>query len=795
MKRVITLITCCGVCVPLTWANAQDSDNSLLFLERIEVTAQKRVQSIQEIPISLTAITPEELNTLQLTRADEIASIVPSLHSTRSISGVNNYFIRGVGMDDFNLSSVASVGLYLDDVAINNPMLSGFSLFDVERIEVLRGPQNTLFGKNTTGGAINFISVSPQSEQQGFVQLTLASDDQVNVDGAIRLVANDDLKFRLSGFSHQKDGTVTSKIEGNNTEYNDEDRYGLRGQMHYQLLDNLAIIASVYGGQQKQITEVKTPIYAEEGQHINLDDFDLSKNYSSLINPPNDIDSLGGYLKLSWQLPTFLFSSISSFEQVKSKRMDDWGGQHLPSGVYQSITYNSTDTKYYTQEFQLVSAIGGDFDWLIGVAFNKDKGDLLQAAYIDPAGPGRPDDAIEDAGIGPLFDRASWVENDSTTMSAYAQISYSLSQKWLITGGYRWTQQQLEPTVNSAGMMMDLPGQEFPLGSLGWYSLGNPNFDIFRDHAGFDALTNFKQAYGDFPASANVDKTFTEWGGKVALDYQLNDSVLLYSSVSRGFKMGAVNSNPTSVAFTGLLERIVAPETLTTYELGWKADLLDNSLRINGAIFKNYWDDYQFFLVANPGPPSQLFASLVNLPEATTHGAEIELSWQADHDLYIKLGASWLETEVKNGQLDSTGIPPETVAVFQSQVKSGNELTNAPKWSLSAIAQKSYYFTQSEINLTAHYQFIDEHIHQLAGENSDVWQKNFSENSVGLLNFTGQYLFGEDKDYAISVWVTNATDELFCSERSIAPGTSPETVRLCAQSQDRQIGVTAKAIF
>jgi len=777
------------------WSAKKLSTDSL---EVIEVTAQKRVQSVQDIPISITALSRELLDSASINQATEIATLIPNVNATRSISGISNYFIRGVGMDGFNLSSVPAVGIYVDDVAIINPMLANFALYDIARVEVLKGPQNTLYGKNTTGGAINFITNSPDNDDlsSGYGQVTLGNHKQIYLKGAFSSKLTDKLDVRLAAYSHQRDGLVTSDVADNPTEFNDVDQHGARLQLSYQLSKNIKLMGSLYGGKQNQIAEVKSAINPiGDSSIINLDDHDLSKNHSSLINPRNNINALGGYFKVNLQQDNYSFNAITSFEKVESERMDDWGSQHLPSGVYQSTTYNSTDTAYISQEFQWQSNSQGPLQWIAGLLYSDEHGDLLQFALIDPAGPGRPDDSIPDAGIGPMFDRGAWVEHKSRTFSAYGQVTYELTEKLNLTSGIRWTKQALTPRVNSAGMMMDLPGQEFPLGSLGWFSLGNNDFDRFADYMGVERAKRFLEANDGFPASEKIDQTFNEWGGKLALDYHLSSELMIYSSLSRGFKMGAVNSNPTSTAFLSLLDKVVKPETLITAELGFKTDLYNKSLRINGAIFKNMWQDYQFFLVYNPGNPANLFTSLVNLPEAESAGAELEFAWQVSPTLRFNFAVGWLDGEITDGNLDTSGIPEQNKEGFQNQALKGNRLTNAPEWSYTVSTYKTYELTEGDIEVSAHFSYLGEHTHQLAGNHSETWISNFSEDSTGLLSVNALYSFGEQREYQITLWAKNLTDEQYCSERAVAPGADPETIRLCSQGESKTIGLTAKVIF
>ncbi len=773
--------------------SAEDSELNVLI-----VTAQKRQQSVQEIPIAVTAIDAEALEQFSITNSDEIAELVPNLNVSRSFNGTLNYFIRGIGMDDFNLSSVPAIGLYLNDVAIHNPLLANFAIYDIERVEVLRGPQNALFGMNTTGGAINFISNSSRQGDNlnGFAKLTLGDYNTVYFDAASNLLVNENTQLRFSMFNHQRDGWVSSRLQDNNTKYNDVSRWGMRAQINHQISQQLELHASVYVGEQDQIAEVKTLLLPVDGESIiDLDNVDLESNESALINPINDISSNGGYLKLKWELDSFNLASITSFERAESQRTDDWGSQTLPSNVAEIITFHATDTSYYSQEFQLVSKQSSELNWLLGALIDSESGDILQTAFIDPGGPGRPDDAVDDAGIGPLFDRGAWLELDTLSYSIYGQVSNKLSQKTTLTSGLRWTRQALNPTVNAAGMMMDLPDTPFPLGSFGWYSLGNPDFDILRDHAGFSTINNFVDANNGFPASVDIDETFTEWGGKLALDYQFEPDLLFYGYWARGFKMGSVNSNPTTASFLSLLDKVVEPETLTTFELGAKSQWLSNQLRLNGALFHNQWKNYQFYQVYNPGNPANLFATLVNLPEARSYGAEVELKWLVDDSLTFNLAMGWLDTEVIDGTLNTDGIPAQLQQDFQAQVEAGNKLTNAPEWVYNLSMIKSFYFEQSELDLLIHYDFMDEHIHMLAGDNTNIWQQNFSEKSVGLLNFNASYNFGALRQYKLALWAKNLTDEKYCRERSTIPGANTEITRLCVQGEPQTMGLTVSYLF
>ncbi|XOV80284.1 MAG: TonB-dependent receptor [Aestuariibacter sp.] len=767
-------------------------------LEVIEVTAQKRIQPIQSIPIAITAISPEQLTELQIVDASSIDQLVPNLNTTRSISGVYNYFIRGVGMDDFNLSSIPAVGLYVDDVAIQNPTLANFSLLDIARVEVLRGPQNTLYGKNTTGGAVNFISKAPTAgqEAENLVSLYGGSDSLMRLAAATHFSPNDSSAMSLALLHERQDGRVSSTHPGNASQFHNKDKQGFKLRFASNLTADVDFTASLYGGRQRQIAEIKSLLIGDEDTGlIDIDKFSLDEVGTALINPPNNADSLGGYLKFRWHNSGYSFTSISAFEDVETERMDDWGSQGYPSDVSQVATYNSSNTRSYSQELQVLSPDSQTFSWLGGVLLNKETGDILQTAFIDPGGPGRPDDDIDDAGIGPLFDRGAWVEVDTLTYSVYGQLDTEVSENTQMTAGMRWSTQRLTPNVHAAGMLMDDVDMPFPLGTFGWYSLGNNGFDILRDFAGFSVINNFREANNGFPATAKINETYREWGGKLALTHQWQKDAMVYASIARGFKMGSVNSNPTTAAFQSLLDNTVTPETLLTYEVGIKSEWLERRIRLNASLFWNRWQDYQFFLVYNPGNPASLFASVVNLPEAETKGLEVESTSILTDYLTLNLGIGYIAAEVTDGEIDTSQIQEDFREGMQNSVLTGDQLPNTPEWVISASLRGDYPLSHGQLQWLLHYEFKDAHIHALAGNNSDVWQHNFSENAVNLFSASARYTPKSYKDLSFHLWARNLSNEKYCTERATIPGTSADTVKQCAQGAFRELGLGMQLLF
>lgn len=780
-------------CSSVTYAN--ESQPGITELEEIIVSSQRREQSLQDIPITVNVISADELESRQFNELADIANSLVLVGANYNPGGITNYYIRGIGLDDFNLSAIPSVGIYSNEVAITNPMAANLGLFDIERVEVLKGPQNTLFGNNTSGGAINVITGKPDLTAEslsGYLRASLGSFEEQKINAAINVNASANLGFRIAGFSRQRDGLVASTVAGNDTEYGDIDQQGLRLQSLWAPTDKLSLLASFETARQNQINPIRSLLEADaDGIAIDPSRRDAFSTDSQLINPPNDIDTDTFSLRIDYALERVDFTGISAYQTVESLRADDWGPQLVSSSVPIIINYSATDTEQLSQEFQFRAKPEQPLQWLAGYLYSEEKGQLLQAAYIDPLGGGRPDDAVTtDAGTGPLLDRAALVDLDTVTHSVYGQLEYMFVDKWAVVAGYRWSRQDIEPTVASAGMMMDLPGQEFPLGSFGWFSLGNPDFDINRDAVDFTIARNFKNANGGYPAQTDIDRRFTEWGGKLGLQYFYNEDVMSYVSVSRGFKQGTVDSNPTTVTFASLIDGVVTPETLITYELGFKSFWLNKQLKLDGALFYNDWEDYQYFLVSNPGAPQDLLAQLVNVPEARTKGIELDAVWIINQHWRLQAALGLLNTEVTNGNLDTTGVPAAGVETFQSQIVSGNELTNSPDKTYQLALQNIEQTPWGELTSQLNYRFIDSHPHQIRGTNTAEWFESFSEDDVALWSFNSLLRFGSQAQYSVSVWGKNISDEKYCVERAQLPGVSGNP-RLCSYAQPRSWGVAA----
>lgn len=217
-------------------------------LEEVVVTAQKRSESIQDVPISMQAMSGDDIQQMGISRSDEVLKLYPNLNISKQSENNTNIFIRGVGTADFHLNNVSAVGVYLDEVSINSPYGTSFSLFDMERVEVLRGPQNTLFGRNTTGGAVNFISRKPDPEQElnGYLMGTVGRDDELSAEGAVSLPMTDKLAMRISAVTNNRDNIWDNPLTDN--EWGEIERHAARVQLHWLPSEALDVFWNLHGG-------------------------------------------------------------------------------------------------------------------------------------------------------------------------------------------------------------------------------------------------------------------------------------------------------------------------------------------------------------------------------------------------------------------------------------------------------------------------------------------------------------------------------------------------------------------
>ena len=630
------LVLCAGL-LPALPAGAQEMPEGLVLLEEIIVTAQKREQSLQDVGIAVTAFTGDQLKELGVVNSTDVAAMTPGLNYTipNAESSQINFFLRGVGLNDFADANENPVAVYVDD--IYRPAMGGlsFQLFDVDRVEVLRGPQGSLFGRNTTGGLVHYLTRRPTQELDGYLEVAGGEFNEVKLEGAIGGGFGDNAAGRLSVARHKHDGYTENRL---GPDYNETDAIALRGQLALTPTAGFDALVNAYysdndaavGAWQHQATKL-----AANGDSIPLGPNEQTISVDCLpdgVSDANDmrpapgadcfgyrdtdgdphagdydrdgrvkVETVGASLTLNWRMnDSVTLTSITGFQNVDRLQSEDTEAGPLPLIM---PTFRA-ETETFTQELR---AAGGSerFRWLVGLYYfdNKVDGhyslDLLNLDFVN-------------------FE-ANYVQ-DTESMALFGQVEFSLSEDWTLIAGLR-------------GAFEEKKLDYLNLDTSGFFTnvIGLPNnvaFDFDADSVG---------------GLAEHDEN--NLSGKLELDWRPGEDLLLYGSLSRGVKSPGFNVGFLDQTFlfgSNTVQTIpYGEETLTSYELGFKSSFAGGRARLNGSAFYYDYKDFQTFRF------EQLNQVIFNA-DAEMLGGELELQASPAVGWDLVLGLAALDPKAKD---------------------------------------------------------------------------------------------------------------------------------------------------
>ena len=589
------------------------------FEDEIIVTAQKREQSLQDVPIAVSAFSGEMLQEQGIISTVDLQDITPNLRIQQNFgNGVPNYSIRGVGsLTDVSTTSSSPVAIHVNEVAHPYPVTSTNLLFDLDRIEVLRGPQGDLFGLNTTGGTINFVTSKPTDTFEASILGEYGSWDRYKLEGFVSGPIAENVRGRLAASFNKRDSGWQRNVD-TGQKHGAFEKLGVRGTLaadlsdvfdvelegHYTRDDSDAagnrLITTATGTRFFDLTTfVPTDFITPYANYEDIG-FSLDSIFFPGRTPFIDHEGYGGTLRINYDLGGMTLTSVSGYEKFDRLEFLDHDGTllKLSDQIFES------DLEGWSTELRLASNTDGPFSWIVGGNYATDKLDQLTIFEI------QDEIILEFPGVGgqaPKQDRDVW--------AIFGHAEYAFDNGLTLIGGLRWTEEERKQTNRGTfrfGDGNDLIGLLLPS-----FQVGPTIFDQG------DLLTDVIVGRPVPPGgsfSSSIDAS--DWSGKLSLNYD-TDNWLLYGSVARGFKSGGFGDNAQSVS-EGL-----APyneETLIAYEVGAKGKLFDNRLRLNTAIF---YYDYQDQQVAD-SLVDPLFGNLVaqvNAPKSEVYGFEIEGLW------------------------------------------------------------------------------------------------------------------------------------------------------------------------
>jgi iron complex outermembrane receptor protein len=611
-------------------AKAQEQPGAL---EEVVVTASKRAQSLQDVPIAVTTYAGESLEALAINDIEGLAVQTPSFAFSKA-GGEAQIYIRGVGTNIFGIGADPSVAVTLDGVYLGRTNMGLTQFLDIDRVEILRGPQGTLYGRNATGGAINLISRMPGDELEGYVQAGYGEFDRIELQGAVGGPLSDAWGLRIAARHMQDDGYTDDLDPRGTNELDDNDIQSYRGILTFA--PNDAFSATLIG-EYTEFENGNTSI-------VPRDDLGLAETLGavptgSIHKERNDLptffdwDSSGVTLTLVWQMSDAIeLTSITGYRDYNSDFLFNTDGTEIDV-TRSNFKY---DSEQVSQELRLASTGSGPLRFIAGAFyFTEDKSGGL---------------GLVRASLNPQRSFILPSENETDAWALFGEVTWDVTDRLALTAGVRYSDEKKDDFADF-GIVFDVLGLESPLPVT---PVGSPR----RTSDSWDA-----------------------WTPKFGVDYRLADDTLLYASATRGFKSGGYNSlQPSNPPYD--------PEYIWAYEIGTKSQFADDRVRFNAALFYYDYTNLQVSTFLNN------LTFITNAAEASILGAEVEVFARPVDRLDLGLAISWLDTEYDKfltayGSFPCTPVPPATTCArpLREFDASGKQLVNAPEWKLNATAQ------------------------------------------------------------------------------------------------------------
>ncbi len=678
---------------PGTVLLAQENETSGSALEEVIVVARRREESLMETPVSITAFSAADLEARQIYQSYQLADSTPNL-VYRGVSGNTSQntsiiYIRGIGQGDFAPSVQPGVGVYVDGAYVAGAVGSVSEIYDIESIEVLRGPQGTLFGRNTIGGAILINTKKPNEEFSGNFEVQIGEREHVQFSGTINVPITDQLFGKVSVLGRTSDGWIKTPFIDGDDDFGSQDTKGIRGALRWLGESVTVDLTADYVRRESdgfpavlvEVNEVggqagawNTNVAPALGLPLWTNDYVPPEgsylNYSELFRPSEgDVKTFG--LTVQWDISSNMsFKSITSYREVY-----DFGAQDWDLSVPQVMEHSDyIDSDHFSQEFQLSGvAMDSRLNWLVGAYYFEEETTNLNGVIFSE------------------FSLMSGSIVDNSSAALFGQLTYDVTDKFSVTVGGRYTDEKLDSIVNEehqyitqlfdpscTGACTALPpsaaGSPYPWSRRrgtpdGWVTLPlPPNEGSFR----IQPPNVFESDHSDFEPYLH-------------LSYQWNDDFRTYVSYSEGFKGGGFTQRiPPGRTVEGF-----GPEQAKVYELGGKLSGLDGRLRLSGAVFYTDYTDLQVNV------SRELGGTLENASDAEITGFELEGVFAVTENFRLSGGVGYLDGEYKDLDPAVTFDP--------------NEMPSVMEWQFNAAADYDFHISSGTITARLDYTFSDEY--------------------------------------------------------------------------------------
>ncbi|WP_439620927.1 TonB-dependent receptor [Hyphomonas sp.] len=689
----------------------EDKEDTLRF-ERLTVTAQKREESILEVPIAITAFGEDDLVERGFSQIEDLAFAIPNVSIQNSADARTTTFtIRGITGQTLFAGASSATGIFVDGVYINNPIAQSFEILDIERIEVLRGPQGTLYGRNTSAGAINLITKSPDLDEFTGRALAEAGDygllrGKIGISGPI---VSGVLGGSLAVAAKQRDGYEYNPFL--RKDLSTEDNWSARGAIRWQPQAGTDIALSADYLDEDRVPGALDATPEDRMTSLDLDVFEKREVYGANLTVNHD---LGDRLALT---------SITAFRDYTFDRLGDDDGTPVPA--FASPVTEST--AQFSQEIRLSSRSASRFDWVAGVYYLHTDLDGTSNPEIDPNGifqlltggaldcptmlgfQGTPAAIIPflcAPGVGD-----NQINQKTETFAVFGQGTYNITDRLSATVGLR-------------------------------YSIDEKDFVNVQNSASVPLFLAFVP-----PGAVDVSRKDEEFLPKLSVEYAATGNLNLYASAARGFNAGGFNTAP--VGPGGEIETSYEPETLTSYEVGAKWASSDNRYGLSGAVFFIDYEDFQAFRRIETSP-AVFTPTIDNAEKASSRGVEVEAFAQLTD--YLSYSGSAGYTDAKYDTYTNCGVsvslPPLPLDC------NGKQIANSPDWTATSALRLAYPIsgtTGLKALASAEWSYRGDVFYSVENEAASL-QEGFSlfNASVGL---------AKDDHWTLTLWGQNLSDE------------------------------------
>ena len=712
------------------------------MLEEVIVTARKRAESVQDVPMAVSVFTAEQLQNRQVNNIVDLQKMIPNItinETSGLAAGSVQIYIRGIGNDP---GFDQGVGIYVDDVYLNRAGGGLLGVYDIERIEVLKGPQGHLYGRNTIGGAIKYITREPSEEVEAGLELKTGTDSLVEVTGNLSGPLGSDKLFGGIGFNvTDRDGYQENQFDG--SEWGTRESKALRGTLVWQATDSLSVkfVADYLDDESKPLIPARVAINEEGPTFADIDARlhganDVYGPGTGIVDEPADLslpmdeddvntahlypgfnasslETLSLSATVDWEInDSWSLKSVTAQREVDYPRSFDFDGSHQ---VFINTSSHPEDEDF-SQEFQL-NYSGDHIEAVFGLYYLDAERKTKNPGVTDQRARLRfYDDHYKTTTVG---------NEDLESSSAYFNVDWNFAEDWELSLGGRYTEDEktLEQratvdhsfyafalTIGPQGidLLGIAPGQEAFVEShpafITWFTNGGADSLIERDvgeQPALDSATISRFTQVRYEENTGNNDTWDEFSPSARISYTLKEDVLLYAGFSSGFKSGGF-------ATDGDTATPYDPETVETYVLGFKSTLLNNTVRFNAELFFNDYEDKQLATVTL-ADDNTLINTRDNVGKVESKGVEVELTWLTPLEgLSFDLNVGYLDSEIdefiKANDDPDNGIPLGDSINVSDQFELGFQ----PEWTGAARINYSVDLAVGTVFLTADVAYRDE---------------------------------------------------------------------------------------